>query len=88
MTDMTREYELVEGLHCELDFEFCNDGTMDSAVITAIKMPDGTWLNLPAPILVYTDELAEFARDEYSEVRADWEAEERVNNQRFWRDYE
>jgi hypothetical protein len=77
MTDMTRNYELVEGLHCELDFEFCSDGTMDSAFITSIKLPDGTWLALPAPILVYTDKLAEFAQTELAERSADWAAEER-----------
>lgn len=87
MKGMTREYELVEGLHCELNFEFCTDGTMDSAVITALKMPDGTWLTLPAPILVYTDELAEFARAEHSERRADWDAEERFDNEEHRRTY-
>ena len=84
MTDMTREYELVEGLHCELDFEFCNDGTMDSAAITSIKLPDGTWLTLPAPIFVHTNELSEFAEREKAERDADWAAEDRLDRQRSW----
>ena len=81
MSDMTREYELVEGLHCELDFEFCGDGTMDSAAITSIKLPDGTWLSLPAPIFVHTRELAKFA-----ERDADWAAEERFDRRRLWQE--
>ena len=75
MTDMTREHELVEGLFCEIDFQFCGDGTMDDAAITAIKLPDGTWLALPAPIHVFTEDLREFAEAEYAERQADWDAE-------------
>ena len=86
MTDMTREYELVEGLYCELDFEFCNDGTMDSAAITSIKLPDGTWLNLPAPIFVHTHELSEFAEREKAERDADWAAEDRLDRRRSWQE--
>ena len=86
MTDMTRFVELVEGLYCELDFEFCNDGTMDSAAITSIKLPDGTWLTLPAPIFVHTDRLAEFAEREKAERDADWAAEERLDRHRSWED--
>ena len=86
MTDMTREYELVEGLYCELDFEFCNDGTMDSAAITSIKLPDGTWLTLPAPIFVHTDALAEFAEREKAERDADWAAEDRLDRRRSWQE--
>ncbi len=86
MIDMTREYELVEGLHCELDFEFCGDGTMDSAAITSIKLPDGTWLSLPAPIFVHTRELAKFAEREKAERDADWAAEERFDRRRLWQE--
>ena len=79
MPDMTREHELVEGLFCEIDFQFCGDGTMDDAAITAIKLPDGEWLALPAPIPVYTRDLAEFAEAEYAEQLADWRAEDRLD---------
>ena len=75
MTDMTREYELVEGMYCQIDFKFCGDGTADYSAITAIKLPDGEWLALPAPIPVYTRDLAEFAEAEYAERQADWDAE-------------
>lgn len=86
MTDMTREYELVEGLYCELDFEFCNDGTMDSAAITSIKLPDGTWLTLPAAIFVHTNELSKFAEREKAERDADWAAEDRLDRRRSWQE--
>ena len=86
MIDMTREYELVEGLHCELDFEFCNDGTMDSAAITSIKLPDGTWLTLPAAIFVHTNELSKFAEREKAERDADWAAEDRLDRRRSWQE--
>jgi hypothetical protein len=86
MTDMTREYELIEGLYCEFDFEFCNDNTMDSAAITSIKLPNGTWLTLPAPIFVHTDRLAAFAEREKAERDADWAAENRLDRRRSWED--
>ena len=79
MTDMTREYELVEGLYCQIDFKFCGDGTADYSAITAIKLPDGEWLALPAPIHVFTEDLREFAEAEYAEQLADWRAEDRLD---------
>ena len=76
MAHMTREFEVVEGLHCELEFKFSGDGSVDEIAITHIKMPDGTWHELPAAIFIYTDELREFAEAEKAERDADWRAEE------------
>ena len=77
--DLTREYEIVEGLRCEIEFTF-DDGSLATAYVTHIQLRDGSWVALSTPYpSVWSEDLREFAEAEKAESDADSRAESKLD---------
>jgi hypothetical protein len=83
MSTYILEYNFADGLTCMVEAGV-SEGECHDQRIVSIALNDGTWHNLPSPVEVWDDKLADEFEKHADEVSREWAAEDRLDRQRSW----
>jgi hypothetical protein len=79
------EYDFADGLTCMVEAGV-SEGECHDQRIVAIALDDGTWHNLPSPVAVWDDGLADEFEKHADTVNREWKAQERYEAEREYRE--
>jgi len=85
MSTYTLEYDFADGLTCMVEAGV-SEGECHDQRIVAIALDDGTWHNLPSPVAVWDDGLADEFEKHADTVNREWKAQERYEAERDYRE--
>jgi hypothetical protein len=85
MATYTLEYDFANGLICMVEAGV-SEGECHDLRIVAIALDDGTWHNLPSPVAVWDDKLADEFEKHADTVNREWKAQERYEAERDYRE--
>jgi hypothetical protein len=85
MSTYTLEYDFADGLTCMVKAGV-SEGECHDQRIVAIALDDGTWHNLPSPVAVWDDKLADEFEKHADTVNREWKAQERYEAEREYRE--
>jgi hypothetical protein len=85
MATYTLEYNFADGLTCLVEAGVSHGECHDQRIV-AIALDDGTWHNLPSPVAVWDDGLADEFEKHADTVTREWKAQERYEAEREYRE--
>jgi hypothetical protein len=85
MATYTLEYNFADGLTCLVEAGVSHGECHDPRIV-AIALDDGTWHNLPSPVAVWDDGLADEFEKHADTVNREWKAQERYEAEREYRE--